>query len=89
MEWTPLDQISYIYNNATSNSPLRQLFVDYAVAKACFQDDSWFGEATFHYYTKEFLLDLAIAQCKIRRGLRFIAEDFGAGKCNYHVTDAV
>jgi len=85
MFWTPLDQIPYIYDNTAPKSPLRQLLVDLVIRDSNFHDDSWFSEVTFQWTTKEFLSDLAVAQCEFRRGVRSVADDFKATRRDYHV----
>jgi len=85
MEWTPLDQIPYIYDNTTPGSPLRQLFIDFTIKHCKITDGSWFSEEAFGWYTKEFLFNLAVAHCEIRKGLRSVVDDFKASRCKYRV----
>lgn len=72
----PLAQIPRAYGCTSRNSPIRKLFIDLALKNCRFDDDSWFNEQVFGWYTKEYHYDLALTQREERKGVRSMVMDF-------------
>ena len=80
----PMSQVARIYDSACESSPLRRLFVDFAV-KHIHIGNSWFSDESFAEYTKEYLYDVLRAQCEVKKGSRSLVGDLKKEKTRYHV----
>jgi len=79
---TPTGKTSNVYEHTTERSPLRKLFVDWTVAHSV---EECFTGPKGKRMCQSFLLDLAVAQCKVNSGIEEIVKDFKAHRSNYHV----
>ncbi|KAK4692425.1 hypothetical protein P7C71_g4775, partial [Lecanoromycetidae sp. Uapishka_2] len=81
----PFGGVVYVYKHTTEKSPLRRLFVDWAVAHS---EEDWFIGPGGEQMPRSFLLDLAKAHSLVSNGTKEIVQDFKAHRANYYVSDS-
>ena len=82
----PTRQLSYIYDNTTAGSPLRRLLVEMSAYNGNMDDDVWIdADDPEESIPHAFLLDLAICQCKIRKGTTPPIREVETVPSNYYV----